>query len=145
MELKKELTIKEIFDEMAFLKSKLIRLAEKYNRSLITVSAVTWKDIITSGGKKGDIMLNRTIKKDKIHDEFDIVKESYDSYKAEAIDKIKDMLSKKSTGYCIVYFRDQLKWKWKDICKLFNYSLRQCHNLYSKEKSAHNCTQLHID
>ena len=125
MELKKELTIKEIFDEMAFLKSKLIRLAEKYN---------TWKDIITSGGKKGDIMLNRTIKKDKIHDEFDIVKESYDSYKAEAIDKIKDMLSKKSTGYCIVYFRDQLKWKWKDICKLFNYSLRQCHRLYKTEK-----------
>ena len=135
MELKKELTIKELFDEMTFLKSKLIKLAEKYNRSLITVSAVTWKDIITSGGKKGDVMLNRTIKKDKLHDEFDIVKESYDSYKSEAIDKIKEMLATKPVDECIVYFRDKLKWGWKPICKLFNYSRSQASKKYSDFKN----------
>ena len=69
---------------MTFLKSKLIKLAEKYNRSLITISAITWKDVIASGGKKGDIMLNRTIKKDKLHDEFDIVKEPFKARKNDS-------------------------------------------------------------
>ena len=46
MEIKKDMSIKELFDEMQFLKARLIKLAEKYNKSLITVSAINWKDII---------------------------------------------------------------------------------------------------
>jgi len=131
---KKELTIKELFVEMKTLYARLIKLAEKYNKSLITVSAISWKDIVTQGGKKGDIMLNNEIKKESLNNEFDIVKASYDSYKAEAEEKIREMIATKSVGYCIVYFRDELKWKWKEICKLFNYSEMQCHRLYKKEK-----------
>lgn len=134
MIIKKELTVKEIFDEMKILLARLIKLSEKYNRSLVTVSAINWKDIVTQGGKKGDIMLNNEIKKESLLNEFDIVKASYDSYRVEAINKIRDMIASESIGYCIVYFRDQLNWKWKDISKLFNYSEMQCHRLYKKEK-----------
>ena len=134
MDLKKDLTIKELFVEMRTLYARLIKLAEKYNKSLITVSAISWKDIVTQGGKKGDVMLNKEIRKEVMQNEFDIVKTSYDSYKAEAEDKIRDMIATKSVGYCIVYFRDELNWKWKDICKLFSYSEMQCHRIYKKEK-----------
>lgn len=135
MNIRKELTIKELFVEMKMLYAKLIILAEKYNRSLITVSAIKWKDIVTQGGKKGDIMLNKVIKKEKLNNEFDIVKASYDSYKAEAIAKIKDMIANESTGYCIVYFRDKLNWEWQDICQLFHYSRAQANRIYKKYKN----------
>lgn len=85
-------------------------------------------------------MLNNEIKKEEYKDEFDIVKASYDSYKEEATEKIREMIAKESVDYCIVYFRDTLGWKWNDIAKLFNYSLRQCHNLYTKEKKKQHCT-----
>ncbi len=135
IELKKDLNIKEIITEMMTLKSKLIKLSHKYNRSMILISAITYKDIITKGGKKSDdIMLNKTIQREEIKDEFDIVKESYNGYKDLAIEKIQEMIATKPVEECIVYFRDELHWKWKDISKLFTYSLRQCHNLYSKGK-----------
>lgn len=137
----KELTIREIFAELKTLYAKLIILAEKYNRSLITITAVSWKDIMTQGGKKGDIMLNKTIKKESLTNEFDIVKASYDSCKEEAIDKLRDMINKNSVGYCIAYLRDSLSWKWSDISKLFNYSRIQCIRLYKKEKMLQDDTQ----
>ena len=134
MDLKKDLTIKELYSEMRFLYSRLIRLAEKYNRSLISVSAITYKDIVTSGGWKGDHMLNDVIKREKIQDEFDIVKASYDSYKEEAVEKTREMLKTQPTEVCMVYFRDELGWKWADLSKLFNYSERQCKRIYDKWK-----------
>lgn len=48
---------------MKLIRYRLIELSHKYNRTLVDISAVTWKDIVTKGGKKGDIMLNRVIKK----------------------------------------------------------------------------------
>lgn len=135
MILEKKLTIKEILVEMKSIKIKLIKLSEKYNRSTANITAISWKDIMVNGGRKGDIMLNKVIKKEELEDEFDIVKASYDSYKNLAIEEIREMLATKSTEYCITYFRDELKWKWKDICKVFNYSLRQCHNIYNKFKN----------
>lgn len=136
VEIKKELTIKEIFAEMMALKGKLIKLSHKYNRSMILVSAITYKDVITKGGKKrDDIMLDKTIKREELKDEFEIVKESYDSYKDLAIEKIQEMIATKPVDECIVYFRDELHWKWDDIAKLFNYSVRQCIRLHKKGKN----------
>lgn len=135
VEIKKDLTIREVFAEIMTLKSRLIKLSHKYNRSMILISAITYKDIITKGGRKSDdVMLDKTIRREELKDEFDIVKESYDSYKDLAIEKIQEMIATKPVEECIVYFRDELHWKWDDITKLFNYSLRQCHNLYSKGK-----------
>lgn len=135
MILEKKLTIKELFDEMKVLKCRLIKIAEKEHRLMSLVTAITWKDIVVGGGKKGDIMLNKFVKKEELEREFDIVKASYDSYKEQAINEIREMIRSKPIEECIVYFRDSLKWKWNDICKIFNYSLRQCHNLYNKGKN----------
>ena len=135
MILEKKLSIKEIFDEMKVIRSRLIELSHKYNRTLINISAVTWKDVVTKGGMKGDIMLNRVIKKENLENEFDVVMETYKDYKEMAINEIREMMRNKSVEYCIVYFRDNLHWRWKDISRLFNYSIRQCHNLYDKGKN----------
>ena len=135
MILEKKLTIKEIFDEMKSIKARLIYLSEKYHRSTASITAVTWKDIVVGGGRKGDIMLNKVIKKEELENKFDADLASYNSYKELAIEEIRKMMSKESVEYCIVYFRDELKWKWDDISKVFNYSLRQCHNLYNKYKN----------
>ena len=134
MILEKKLSIKEIFDEMKVIRSRLIELSHKYNRTLVDISAITWKDIVTKGGRKGDIMLNRVIKKENLENEFDIVMESYRDYKEMAINEIREMIKNNSVEYCIVYFRDNLRWRWNDISRLFNYSIRQCHNLYDKGK-----------
>nr|DAN73418.1 MAG TPA: hypothetical protein [Caudoviricetes sp.] len=135
MILEKKLTIKEIFDEMKSIKARLINLATVYHRSTASITAVTWKDIVVGGGKKGDIMLNKVIKKEELENKFDADLASYNSYKELAIEEIREMISKESVEYCIAYFRDELKWRWEDIRKLFNYSLRQCHNLYNKHKN----------
>lgn len=134
MILEKKLTIKEIFDEMKVIRSRLIELSHKYNRTLVDISAVTWKDIVTKGGRKGDIMLNRVIKKENLENEFDIVMESYKDYKEMAINEIREMIKNNSVEYCIVYFRDNLNWHWKDISKLFNYNERHCRRLYKNYK-----------
>lgn len=134
MILQKELTIKELFDELKILKVKLIKLSDKYNHSLIGVKAITYKDVVTNGGYKGDTMLNNLIKREGIKDEFEITLDSYNSYREETIKKIKEMISNESVEYCIVYFRDNLHWKWEDISKVFNYSRSHCHRLYDKLK-----------
>ena len=134
MILEKKLTIKEIFDEMKVIRSRLIELSHKYNRTLVDISAVTWKDIVTKGGRKGDIMLNRIIKKENLENEFDVVMESYRDYKEMAINEIREMIKNNSVEHCIVYFRDNLCWHWKDISKLFNYNERHCRRLYKNYK-----------
>ena len=134
MILEKKLTIKELFDEMKVLKCRLIKIAEKEHRLMSLVTAITWKDVVVGGGKKGDIMLNKFVKKEELESEFDIVKASYDSYKEQAINEIREMIRSKPIEECIVYFRDSLKWKWEEISKTFNYSARHCRRLYSNAK-----------
>lgn len=134
MILYKELTIKEILDEMKVLKGRLIKLADKHNRLLINVSAVNWKDIMVVGGRKDDTMLNKMITKENTADEFDIVLESYNSYKEQAIEKMRNMIQNESVEKCIVFFRDELHWGWKEIGKLFNYSDRHCRRIYKNSK-----------
>ena len=119
---------------MKVLKCRLIKIAEKEHRLMSLVTAITWKDIVVGGGKKGDIMLNKFVKKEELESEFDIVKASYDSYKEQAINEIREMIRSKPIEECIVYFRDSLKWKWEEISKTFNYSARHCRRLYSSAK-----------
>ena len=134
MILKRNLTIKEIFDEMQSIKARLINLADIYHRSTASITAVAWKDIVVGGGRKGDIMLNKVIKKEELENKFDADLASYNSYKELAIEEIREMISKESVEYCIVYFRDTLHWKWDDISKVFNYSSRHCRRIYENCK-----------
>lgn len=134
MILKRNLTIKEIFDEMQSIKARLINLADIYHRSTASITAVAWKDVVVGGGRKGDIMLNKVIKKEELENKFDADLTSYNSYKELAIEEIREMISKESVEYCIVYFRDTLHWKWDDISKVFNYSSRHCRRIYENCK-----------
>ena len=134
MILHKELTLEEILKEMKTLKYRLLDLADKLKIGFFEIKAITWKDVVTKSSFKGDVMLNKIIKADGTREEFDAVKESYEGYRMMAIKKISEMLDNKPIAECIVYFRDNLRWKWKDIAKMFNYSIRQCHNLYNSEK-----------
>ena len=102
---------------------------------MILISAITYKDVLIKGGKRcDDIMLSKTIQREEAKDEFDIVKEAYDSYKDLAVNKIREMLNSTPVDECIVYFRDELKWSWKEIAQLFNYNERHCRRLYKKFK-----------
>ena len=134
MILKRNLTIKEIFDEMKTIKARLVSLSERYHKSTLNITAISWKDVVVGGGRKGDIMLNKVIRKEELENKFDADLASYNSYKELAIEKIREMISKESVEYCIVYFRDILHWKWDDISKVFYYSSRHCRRIYENCK-----------
>lgn len=131
----KELTLEEVVKEMNKLKYRLLDLSEKLHIGFFEIRAITYKEIMSSTNYKGDIMLNKVIKSDDTREEFDAVKESYNAYREVAISKIGEMLETKPKGECIVYFRDKLHWKWKQISKMVNYSIRQCQRLYDEEKN----------
>lgn len=131
----KTLTIKDLFSEMRVLRSRLIMLSHKYNRSVIGIKAITYKDILVKGGKRDDVMLNNEIRKEEIKDEFDVVKTSFLSYREEAIVQMRELIATRPIGECIVYFRDELNWSWGDICKLFTYSRSQANKIYKKYKN----------
>ncbi len=130
----KELTLEDVLKEMNKLKYRLLELGEKLKIGFFEIKAIEYKDIIIKSNFVGDVMLNKMIKADGTREEFDSVKESYNGYRQVAIEKIGEMLETKSIEECIVYFRDKLHWKWREIAKMFKYSLRQCHNLYDKGK-----------
>ena len=131
----KELTLEEVVKEMNKLKYRLLDLSEKLHIGFFEIRAITYKEIMSSTNYKGDIMLNRVIKTDGTREEFDSVKESYNAYREVAINKIGEMLETKSKSECIVYLKDKIHWKWKQIAKLMDLSDRQCQNLYNKEKN----------
>jgi len=112
----KELTLEEILKEMKKLRYRLLELADRLKIGYFEIKAITWKDVVTKSSFKGDTM----------------IKQSYEDLRMLAIEKMADMLENKPIDECIVYFRDKLHWKWKDIAKMFNYSIRQCQNLYKK-------------
>lgn len=138
----KHLTIKELFAEMKTLYARLIKLAEVYNRSLNGIKITNYKEVMVKGGKRGNGVYDNVDKKIDSKNEFDVVKASFLSYEKELEDKLREMIVTKPTEYCIVFLRDELHWKWEEISKLVNYSIRQCIRLYKKEKNS-DVTQCH--
>ncbi len=130
----KELALDEVLREMTKLKYRALELADKLKIGFFEIRAITYKEIISSTNYRGDLMLNRMIKADGTREEFEAVRESYNAYREVAINKIGEMLETKTKGECIVYFRDNLHWKWDEIARMFNYTPRHCRNLYKSEK-----------
>lgn len=131
----KELSLDEVLREMVKLKYRALELADKLKIGIFEIRAITYKEIMSSTNYKGDLMLNKMIKADGTREEFDAVKESYNAYREVAINKIGEMLETKPKGECIVYLKDKIHWKWKQIARLIGLSDRQCQNLYNKEKN----------
>ena len=122
----RELTVAELAKELQKLKFRLIELGEKLKIGFFEIKAVTWKDVVTRTGYKGDAMLRTIIKQDDTREEFDAVRASYEDYRMVLIEKLGDMLETKPIGECVTYFKDVLHWKWDDISRMFNYSVSQC-------------------
>ena len=131
MILEKKLTIEEILVEMNKLKNKIYSLETVLHKKINPLKGVTYKDIVTKNHTNNDIILNSIIKVDELESELDATIESYNGYKNMAIREIQKMRKEKTVDEMIVLYRDKLHWKWKDICKITNYSIRQCHRKYN--------------
>ena len=134
MILEKKLTIKEILQEMRRLKSRIYSLQTILQKRINPLKEITYKDIISKGGGVSDIMTTNLIKieEDKVTLESYI--ESYNSYRNLAINEIIEMAETKTDAEMIVFYRDELKWKWKDICKIVHYSRAHANRLYNDLK-----------
>lgn len=90
------------------------------------------KEILVDGGfRENDIILNAIIKKDKYTESLNALYKSKKAYEEYIFDELK-RLKLTEPQIEVKYYRDYLKMSWKDISKKTHYSIRQCHNLYSK-------------
>ena len=131
MILGKELTIEEILDEMNDLKKRINSIATILRIKMEPLKGIEYKDVVSKGSNvMNDVMLNRIIKTDELAQELEAKKESYNDYRRVAVEKIQKMREEKSVDEMIVFYRDKLHWKWREIAKITNYSSRQCLRKY---------------
>lgn len=135
MLLEKKLNIKEILREMNRLRKRFYSLATILQKRINPLKGITYKDIqINGGGGASDIMTNNLIKIEEDKETLESIRDSYNSYRNLAIDRIIEMQEEKTDAEMIVFFRDELHWKWKDIARIMSYSERHCRRLYNQEK-----------
>ena len=137
----KELTLDEIIEEMNNLKKRIYSIATQMeiNISNIMVKAITPNDVKVKGGKIGDKMTNFVIKDDELKEELESKIASYNEYRKKAIAKIE---ATDDVNERIVFYRDKLHWKWYDIAKTENFSIRQAqrrYKIYKKSKDVAPC------
>ena len=135
MILDKKLSIKEIFQEMRRLKNRIYSLQTILQKRINPLKGITYKDIISKGGGVSDIMTTNLIKIEEDKGTLESHIESYNSYRNLAISEIIEMSEVKTDVEMIVFYRDELHWKWKDIARIMNYSVRQCQRKYNGIKN----------
>lgn len=131
------LNVYDLINEMNSLKKDIYSLATllEINVSKIRLQPITIKDIFVKGGMPQDKMANYMIQDEKLKSDLENKIESYNSYRDLTIVEIKKMQANKSDDEMIAFYRDTLKWKWHDIAKIMNYSIRQSQRKYNKFKS----------
>lgn len=136
MILEKKLTIREILREMDYLKKQIYSLETVLQRRINPLKGITYKDINSTirGGGVSDPMTTNLIKQEELKTELDAKIDSYNSYREKAIEEIVEMMSTKSDEEMVVFFRDELHWKWNDIAKVVHLSIRQCQRKYKNGK-----------
>lgn len=136
MILEKKLTIKEVLREMDYLKKQIYSLETILQKRINPLKGITYKDIncIIKGGGNSDPMTNNLIKQEEIKTDLDAKLASYNSYREQAIEEIAIMMSTRTDEEMVVFFRDDLCWKWNDIIKVMHCSLRKGHYLYKNGK-----------
>lgn len=128
------LTIRDLLREMKNLKIEIETLETVLHRKVIPLKGITYKDITSSNHNYQDRTLETMIKVDELEIEIDSKIDSYYSYRDKAIEQIKEMRKTKPIGYMIVFYRDELHWKIRDICKITNFSRAQVYRYYNLEK-----------
>ena len=129
------LTIRDLLREMKNLKIEVETLETILHKKINPLKGITYKDIVSSNHNYYDRTLENIIKIDELEIEMDSKIESYYSYRSKAIEQIKEMRKTKPVGYMIVFYRDELHWKIRDICKMTNFSRSQVYRYYNAEKS----------
>ena len=133
----KELTIYEVLRELQELKKEYYRLATLLAIRIEPLRGLSFNDVNSTikghGGAK-DTMTNNFAKIEEYQTKLDAIKDSYDSYYNDAMKKIKIMQDSCSEAEMIVFYRDELHWKWKDIAKIVHYTDRHCKRIYNKIK-----------
>ncbi len=133
----KHLTIHEILKEMRSLEKEYYRLATILAIRIEPLKGLSYSDINTTikghGGVK-DIMTNNLAKAEEYQTKLEAIKASYDSYYDSAVEQIKEMQDTCSDAEMIVFYRDELRWKWAEISKVVHYTDRHCKRLYREIK-----------
>lgn len=130
---KKQMTIYDLLKEMRTLKRTVLCFVDKkyINKVLRYMKAISVKDVCVQSSKRGnDTMLNSIIKDEHFDEEINRNLNSYNEYKKLAEEEIRNMIKEKTDDEMIVFYRDELHWKWNDIAKAVNYSVKQCQRKY---------------
>ena len=100
------------------------------------MKAISVKDVCVQSSKGGsNAMLNSIIKDEHFDEEINNNLNAYNDFRNMAIEEIKKMIEEKTDEEMIVFYKDELHWKWNDIGKAVNYSVRQCHRKYDMLKN----------
>lgn len=138
----KELTVEEILEEMSKLKERYYYIANLLHKNFLSIRlrGVEFKDIMVSGGRRtSDKMLLSIIKNGDLNLELESIKDAYYSYRDLLIDTIIDMKKTKTVDEMIVFYKDTMHYKFKDIAILVDYSLKQVKRKYYKQKDDLQC------
>lgn len=131
----KELTIQELLREMRTLKRTIVCLVEKKYINLVLrhLKAISIKDVCVQSSKGGNnTMINSLIKDERLSDDINSKINSYNEYKDLATEKIREKAETATDEEMIKFYRDELHWKWNDIAKVTNYSVRHCQRKYNE-------------
>lgn len=131
----KELTLDEILKEIKKIKYQLYLTADRYVRSQIHLKGITWKDIVTKGGRVSDKMSDTLIKKEELGEEIASKIDSYNEYRNLAIDKINEMIETQTDAEVIFFLKETMNWKWKEIATVMNCSISTCKRRFREKKN----------
>lgn len=126
-----KLSIAEAWNELKGINNQ-ISLLETLQATNGLIKGFSFKEIITSGGKKSnDSMLISILKNDKYSEELLALyksKVAYETYILEEIERLKVS----NPGIVIGFLKEYLKLSWSQISNKVDYSTRQCHRYYDE-------------
>ena len=129
------LTIKQAKNELEKLNNDLELYLNKKRINYLKTQpgALKYKEILSNTNVILDKFTHYLIKDEECDNKIYTLQDSINLYQQFIVAEMK-RISKSSGSELIVFLRDELNLKWKEIAKIVNYSLRQCHNIYSKAK-----------
>lgn len=133
----RHLTIREARNEIEALENELdlYLTQKKINYYKTQPGAVALKDVVTSKTNNIFDRFTHYVIKDEIYDiKIYSLQEAIASYHEYIVKEMK-RISSNGGNELIIYLRDEERLPWKEITKITNYSLRQCHRLYNGTKN----------
>ena len=134
IELKKELTVKEIKYKIKELEDdlNLYLTLKKINYEKTQPQSVRYQDIVISGGNKIFDKFTHYVIKDEDYDTtIYAITEAILVWEQRLVEKIKN-ISESEDKILITYLRDDEEYSWERIARETNYSERQARRIYNE-------------